>query len=398
MMRACEFAARLGFGIEARPRRRSTSWRARSSKASPARLTEELIELLRCGHAGPRCSGCSTSACSSALLPEAYAMVAAGERGLGDFGQHPADARSQGRGGREISDGGAARGAAAAERAAAPLRRRGGGAQRALRRAELARAGARGDRSRSSAASRSRKRAHAADRPRRSIGFQRLCEPRWSAAERVRLARTSLLPRRALALRAAGARATGEGPRSWRSGRRPAPATSGARRAARRGRPARVGARAPSGERPIAAGAGGAPARRGAARACAGRRRRPPACRCATSARRRRVGKKAVMAVTGVMLFGFVLVHMVGNLKLYQGPEKIEPLRASSCARSGAPVFGRGQLAVDRARRAARRGRPAHLGGLAADPQPRAPRGRWPTQARVRCSRPTPRAPCAGAA
>ena len=33
------------------------------------------------------------------------------------------------------------------------------------------------------------------------------------------------------------------------------------------------------------------------------------------------VGKKAVMAVTGIILFGFVLVHMLGNLKLYEGPK-----------------------------------------------------------------------------
>jgi len=33
------------------------------------------------------------------------------------------------------------------------------------------------------------------------------------------------------------------------------------------------------------------------------------------------VGKKAVMAVTGIILFGFVLVHMLGNLKLYEGPQ-----------------------------------------------------------------------------
>jgi succinate dehydrogenase / fumarate reductase, cytochrome b subunit len=33
------------------------------------------------------------------------------------------------------------------------------------------------------------------------------------------------------------------------------------------------------------------------------------------------VGKKAVMAVTGIILFGFVLVHMIGNLKLYEGPK-----------------------------------------------------------------------------
>jgi succinate dehydrogenase / fumarate reductase cytochrome b subunit len=32
-------------------------------------------------------------------------------------------------------------------------------------------------------------------------------------------------------------------------------------------------------------------------------------------------GKKAVMAVTGVILFGFVLGHMVGNLQVYEGPD-----------------------------------------------------------------------------
>ncbi len=33
------------------------------------------------------------------------------------------------------------------------------------------------------------------------------------------------------------------------------------------------------------------------------------------------MAKKAIMAVTGVMLFGFVLSHMIGNLKLFLGPE-----------------------------------------------------------------------------
>ncbi len=33
------------------------------------------------------------------------------------------------------------------------------------------------------------------------------------------------------------------------------------------------------------------------------------------------IGKKAVMAVTGVILFGWIFLHMVGNLKLYLGPE-----------------------------------------------------------------------------
>jgi len=35
------------------------------------------------------------------------------------------------------------------------------------------------------------------------------------------------------------------------------------------------------------------------------------------------IGKKAVMAVTGLILCGFVLVHMIGNLQLFQGPEKL---------------------------------------------------------------------------
>ena len=35
------------------------------------------------------------------------------------------------------------------------------------------------------------------------------------------------------------------------------------------------------------------------------------------------IGKKAVMAVTGVILFGWIFAHMAGNLKLYMGPESI---------------------------------------------------------------------------
>ena len=34
------------------------------------------------------------------------------------------------------------------------------------------------------------------------------------------------------------------------------------------------------------------------------------------------VGKKWVMGVTGLMLMGFVLVHMIGNLHMYEGPAK----------------------------------------------------------------------------
>lgn len=34
------------------------------------------------------------------------------------------------------------------------------------------------------------------------------------------------------------------------------------------------------------------------------------------------VGKKYVMAVTGIIIMGFVFAHMVGNLKMYLGPEE----------------------------------------------------------------------------
>jgi succinate dehydrogenase / fumarate reductase, cytochrome b subunit len=35
------------------------------------------------------------------------------------------------------------------------------------------------------------------------------------------------------------------------------------------------------------------------------------------------IGKKAVMAVTGILLFGFLVAHMAGNLQFFAGPEKL---------------------------------------------------------------------------
>jgi succinate dehydrogenase / fumarate reductase cytochrome b subunit len=35
------------------------------------------------------------------------------------------------------------------------------------------------------------------------------------------------------------------------------------------------------------------------------------------------VGKKAIMAVTGFMLFGFICGHLLGNLQIYESPEHI---------------------------------------------------------------------------
>ena len=55
------------------------------------------------------------------------------------------------------------------------------------------------------------------------------------------------------------------------------------------------------------------------------------------------IGKKALMAITGIMLFGFVLGHAIGNLKLYLGADAMnhygEWLRII-----GAPAFPEGAL------------------------------------------------------
>jgi succinate dehydrogenase / fumarate reductase cytochrome b subunit len=39
-------------------------------------------------------------------------------------------------------------------------------------------------------------------------------------------------------------------------------------------------------------------------------------------------GKKIVMAATGLLLLGFVIVHMLGNLQIYLGPEKLDAYSA----------------------------------------------------------------------
>jgi succinate dehydrogenase / fumarate reductase, cytochrome b subunit len=41
------------------------------------------------------------------------------------------------------------------------------------------------------------------------------------------------------------------------------------------------------------------------------------------------IGKKVVMAVTGVVLYGFVLSHMLGNLQIYLGAEALNSYAAS---------------------------------------------------------------------
>ena len=35
------------------------------------------------------------------------------------------------------------------------------------------------------------------------------------------------------------------------------------------------------------------------------------------------IGKKIIMAISGLMLYGFVIMHMLGNLQVFAGPEKL---------------------------------------------------------------------------
>ncbi len=63
------------------------------------------------------------------------------------------------------------------------------------------------------------------------------------------------------------------------------------------------------------------------------------------------VGKKAVMAMSGIVLIGFVFGHMFGNLKLYQGRYADGPhagawkidVYGEALREIGAPVLGHGQ-------------------------------------------------------
>jgi succinate dehydrogenase/fumarate reductase cytochrome b subunit len=55
------------------------------------------------------------------------------------------------------------------------------------------------------------------------------------------------------------------------------------------------------------------------------------------------IGKKVVMAVTGVVLVLFVIAHMVGNLKIFAGPDEINAY-SRFLREVGMPELGYGQL------------------------------------------------------
>jgi succinate dehydrogenase / fumarate reductase cytochrome b subunit len=55
------------------------------------------------------------------------------------------------------------------------------------------------------------------------------------------------------------------------------------------------------------------------------------------------VFKKVLMAISGLILWGFVIVHMIGNLKVYQGPVAFNHY-AEGLRTLGEPFFGRSRV------------------------------------------------------
>ncbi len=105
MLRACELAGRLGFTLEPSTQSAIHELAAEIEKASPARVSEELVELLRSGATGAAMQWMLELGLLEVLLPEAYAMVAAGERGLGEFGRILPTLDEKVAAGAQVSDG-----------------------------------------------------------------------------------------------------------------------------------------------------------------------------------------------------------------------------------------------------------------------------------------------------
>jgi poly(A) polymerase len=207
MLRACEFAGRLGFTIEAQTQSAIHRHRREIERAAAARLTEELVHLLRCGSAGAAMQWALDLGLLEVLLPEAYAMIAAGERGLGDFGQILPVVDRLVASGRQVPEGGLL---AALLLPQVLLRRYDveAVAQRPLTRAgiqELVRETVEPFFTRFALP-----RGRATEVMQALIGFHRLCEGRLSAGERLRMAHKPYFDD-ALLLFEVLVRATGEG-------------------------------------------------------------------------------------------------------------------------------------------------------------------------------------------
>ena len=122
MVRACEFAGRLGFEIEEETRDGIRRNAGEMKKAAPPRMAEELLQLLRCGHAAKAMQWMLDLDLLDVVLPEALAMIKADRQGAGGFTNIlPTLDRFAEHGSRSAGSGAAGRGHAA-QGAAASLR------------------------------------------------------------------------------------------------------------------------------------------------------------------------------------------------------------------------------------------------------------------------------------
>ena len=104
------------------------------------------------------------------------------------------------------------------------------------------------------------------------------------------------------------------------------------------------------------------------------------------------VGKKAVMAVTGLILVAYLITHVLANLLVFRGPDAHQRATPQLLHATGAALWGARLVLLVAARPPHRRG------GAARAPEPRGPAGALRRRARARRCRPSRRARSAGAA
>ncbi len=85
MMRACEMAGRLDFTIEAASVTAIRRLAGEIDRAAPARLTEEIMQLLRCGAAWPSMRWMADLGLLDVVLPEGRVLFQASEHGVEEF-------------------------------------------------------------------------------------------------------------------------------------------------------------------------------------------------------------------------------------------------------------------------------------------------------------------------
>jgi len=85
ILRACEFAGRLGFTIETGTQLAIERNVESLKKGAPPRLAEEILQLLRCGAAGASLQWMLELGVLEVVVPEASAMLRAKRVGAGDF-------------------------------------------------------------------------------------------------------------------------------------------------------------------------------------------------------------------------------------------------------------------------------------------------------------------------